>query len=186
MPSPSSEPRTNSLAFAKTDCHTCKANQSRCDRNRPRCSSCSSKNIICGGYPVQLKWSNSKSTRLITEKTDDPFHLDPLSFKASIHIKQRNNPSHPHKFQKFRFITEKVPGRDKTSPSTKKCEYRTEQRSVCPTTTQSQALIQKENTVTNNAGHQYPLGSLLHSTLDDGSYGEMRHYIILPSILICL
>jgi hypothetical protein len=114
MPQPKA--RTNSLAFAKTDCHTCTANKRRCDRKRPRCSSCSGKSIVCGGYPMQLTWSERKPVLpRTTVVSDDPFYLEPLSFRTSLHSRDRNRPSKPHKPRKFKFMNEKSLNREQAS-----------------------------------------------------------------------
>lgn len=54
----SSENRTNSLAFAKQDCHTCAARREGCDRRRPRCGTCMSNKRICGGFAMDLVWKD--------------------------------------------------------------------------------------------------------------------------------
>lgn len=48
--------RTNSLAFARADCHTCATLNDQCDRRRPRCSTCLSKGRKCDGFAVSLSW----------------------------------------------------------------------------------------------------------------------------------
>ena len=48
--------RTNSLAFARSDCHTCASNGEKCDRRRPRCSTCLNRGRKCGGFPTTLSW----------------------------------------------------------------------------------------------------------------------------------
>lgn len=177
MPLPSSEPRTNSLAFAKTDCHTCTANQRRCDRKRPRCSSCSGNNIVCGGYPMQLTWSKTRQPRaaMFSERRDDPFYLEPLSLQASIHVKDRNSRSRSHKPRKFRFVAEQVPGRKHTVPES--CEARIRQSSAYPGETRARASIQQSNIAMDRSINQCTPGSPFLGTLDDGVHGEMRHPI---------
>ena len=49
-------PRTNSLAFAKVDCHTCIRLNNRCDRRRPKCGTCLSQGHSCGGFAQDLVW----------------------------------------------------------------------------------------------------------------------------------
>ncbi|KAE9367713.1 hypothetical protein N431DRAFT_416495 [Stipitochalara longipes BDJ] len=147
MPLPSSKSRTNSLAFAKSNCHTCLANQRRCDRKRPRCSSCSGMNIVCGGYPMQLIWSKSKPTQpkavILPEQTGDPdaFHLEPLSLQASILVKDSNIRSRPHKPRKFRFVTERATR--KKQPSTESFKARKYQKPVCAS--EFQASVSQSN-----------------------------------------
>jgi hypothetical protein len=50
--------RTNSLAFAKLDCHTCAALKKHCDRKRPRCDTCISSRQRCGGFAMDLVWKD--------------------------------------------------------------------------------------------------------------------------------
>ncbi|KIW66838.1 hypothetical protein PV04_06132 [Phialophora macrospora] len=54
--------RTNSLAFAKSDCHTCASLGLHCDRHRPRCSQCQDAGRLCQGYSMQLTWQRNHST----------------------------------------------------------------------------------------------------------------------------
>jgi hypothetical protein len=133
MPPPSSERRTNSLAFAKTDCHTCTANQRRCDRKRPRCSSCSGRNVVCGGYPMQLTCSRSKPIQpraaMFSEQIDDPFYLEHLSTQASIHVRDMKSRTRPLKSRKLTFIPEKNPCRKQTFA--KSCQSPVTRSSAC-------------------------------------------------------
>ncbi|CAG8105377.1 unnamed protein product [Penicillium nalgiovense] len=48
--------RTNSLGFAQTDCHTCASLGEKCDRRRPRCSTCLGQGRRCGGFAMPLSW----------------------------------------------------------------------------------------------------------------------------------
>jgi hypothetical protein len=50
--------RTNSLAFAKHDCHTCAVLKTDCDRQRPRCGTCLSSRRICDGFAMPLIWKD--------------------------------------------------------------------------------------------------------------------------------
>ncbi|KAJ9644424.1 hypothetical protein H2204_001776 [Knufia peltigerae] len=59
--------RTNSLGWAKTDCHTCAEKQRICDRRRPKCSACLEDGGICGGYIQALNWERG-TLRLGTSK----------------------------------------------------------------------------------------------------------------------
>lgn len=52
--------RTNSLAFCKTDCHTCASLGQRCDRRRPQCSTCLSNGRKCGGFATPLVWDERR------------------------------------------------------------------------------------------------------------------------------
>ncbi|EHY55014.1 hypothetical protein ABEF92_003230 [Exophiala dermatitidis] len=51
--------RTNSLGWAKSDCHTCSSLGRHCDRRRPRCSACLNDGVICAGYVQQLDWERA-------------------------------------------------------------------------------------------------------------------------------
>lgn len=51
---------TNSLAFARTDCHTCVSAARTCDRRRPQCSTCRDLGIKCGGFATPLSWDNNR------------------------------------------------------------------------------------------------------------------------------
>jgi len=57
--------RTNSLGWAKSDCHKCSSLQRVCDRRRPRCTPCISDGIVCSGYVQELNWERG-SFRLAT------------------------------------------------------------------------------------------------------------------------
>ncbi|KAF7559741.1 hypothetical protein G7046_g4404 [Stylonectria norvegica] len=48
--------RTNSLGFAKTDCHTCAKLHEKCDRKRPQCGACLFNRRKCGGFAMNLMW----------------------------------------------------------------------------------------------------------------------------------
>lgn len=56
--------RSNSLGFARTDCHTCASLGDQCDRQRPRCSTCLDHGRRCGGFATPLSWD---SRRMLTE-----------------------------------------------------------------------------------------------------------------------
>ncbi|EXJ84971.1 hypothetical protein A1O3_05646 [Capronia epimyces CBS 606.96] len=51
--------RTNSLAFAKSDCHTCKTLRRVCDRQRPICTTCQTAGDACEGFQTRLIWEGS-------------------------------------------------------------------------------------------------------------------------------
>ncbi|KIX09738.1 uncharacterized protein Z518_00819 [Rhinocladiella mackenziei CBS 650.93] len=63
--------RTNSLGWAKSDCHTCSSLRRHCDRRRPRCSACLADGVICSGYVQQLNWERG-SLRLGKSKSKTP------------------------------------------------------------------------------------------------------------------
>jgi len=50
--------RTNSLGFAKHDCHTCSSLRKCCDRRRPHCGTCKSSGRQCGGFAMELVWKD--------------------------------------------------------------------------------------------------------------------------------
>lgn len=51
---------TNSLAFARTDCHTCVSAARTCDRRRPQCLTCRELGVKCGGFATPLSWDNNR------------------------------------------------------------------------------------------------------------------------------
>lgn len=51
---------TNSLAFARTDCHTCVSTRRKCDRRRPQCTTCLDLGLKCGGFAIPLSWDDSR------------------------------------------------------------------------------------------------------------------------------
>ena len=57
MPKPKG---TNSLAFARTDCHTCVSTRRKCDRRRPQCTTCLDLGLKCGGFVTPLSWDDSR------------------------------------------------------------------------------------------------------------------------------
>ena len=98
--------RTNSLGFAKIDCHTCSTLSNRCDRQRPRCGTCLTSGRKCGGFALDLVW---KDVTVSPESTD-------ISHEHSSSILspgqgQTSEESHEYKF---------VRGRAKRKRETKK------------------------------------------------------------------
>ncbi|KAL2818166.1 fungal-specific transcription factor domain-containing protein [Aspergillus cavernicola] len=61
--------RTNSLAFAQSDCHTCASLGEKCDRRRPRCSTCLGRARRCGGFATPLSWDPRRMVSSSTPKT---------------------------------------------------------------------------------------------------------------------
>lgn len=76
--------RTNSLGWAKSDCHTCQSTSRLCDRRRPRCDTCTAQGIICGGY-VQKRNGEFKDRR--------PERESPLPGVMESHQRRRTPPS---------------------------------------------------------------------------------------------
>lgn len=62
--------RTNSLAFAKHDCHTCAALKTECDRQRPRCGTCLSNERKCDGFAMPLVWKDLEVAQSRLPKSD--------------------------------------------------------------------------------------------------------------------
>ena len=60
---PEARKRTNSLGWAHSDCHTCAADHFVCDRRRPRCDSCTTRGLLCGGYVQVLNWQPGVASR---------------------------------------------------------------------------------------------------------------------------
>ena len=50
--------RTNSLGYAKSDCHTCLELKRICNRQRPRCGPCLASRQRCGGFATNLVWKD--------------------------------------------------------------------------------------------------------------------------------
>ncbi|KAI5460158.1 fungal-specific transcription factor domain-containing protein [Mariannaea sp. PMI_226] len=76
--------RTNSLGFAKIDCHTCSELGDICDRKRPRCGSCSANRRKCGGFAMNLMWKDpivSRKTSKVTQPRRQPGTCNGHSFK---------------------------------------------------------------------------------------------------------
>lgn len=64
--------RTNSLAFAQSDCHTCTSTGEHCDRRRPQCSTCLSLGRKCGGFATPLSWDSRRMwTKTFSATHDD-------------------------------------------------------------------------------------------------------------------
>lgn len=63
--------RTNSLAFAQADCHTCVVAGDHCDRQRPKCSTCLSKGRECGGFAMPLSWDPRRMLSFHPFSSDD-------------------------------------------------------------------------------------------------------------------
>lgn len=53
--------KSNSLAFARTDCHTCTADGVQCDRQRPQCNTCLNRGRKCGGFATPLSWDERRT-----------------------------------------------------------------------------------------------------------------------------
>jgi hypothetical protein len=124
---------------------------------------------------MQLTWSKIKPAKsrgaMFLEQTEHPFYLEPLSLRASIHFRDRNSRCRPHKPRKFRFVTERVPGRERAS---------TESRG-----TKARNSIHQSDTTIGGSINQCRLVSSLIGTLDDSTQGEMRHPILIFLILMC-
>jgi hypothetical protein len=81
---PSATHRTNSLGWAKSDCHTCQSNSRSCDRRRPRCQPCTDRGIICGGYIQQLQWQDSRPKTRSKKRAGKTVHARAGYDEASI------------------------------------------------------------------------------------------------------
>ncbi|RAH66728.1 uncharacterized protein BO66DRAFT_459120 [Aspergillus aculeatinus CBS 121060] len=109
--------RTNSLAFAQTDCHTCASSGEHCDRRRPKCSTCLRQGRRCDGFVTPLSWDPRRM------KTDDSA-VHPLPADPSI----MSNSTPP---QRFQFVTgARVRKRRRTGPATARA--RPARRSATP------------------------------------------------------
>ncbi|KAF2102544.1 hypothetical protein NA57DRAFT_52112 [Rhizodiscina lignyota] len=76
---PPTTKRTNSLGWAKSDCHTCASNSRPCDRRRPRCDACTTAGMTCGGYTQVLKWDPHAFQRNFRQNTVLPESLSKTS-----------------------------------------------------------------------------------------------------------
>jgi hypothetical protein len=127
---------------------------------------------------MQLTWPKSKSipprAAMLSEQRDDPFHLEPLSLQASLHVRDRNSRSRPHKPRKFRFVAEQA--LERKQRSTELCETRITQSSVSLGETQARTSVQQNSIA----------GSHLLGDLDDGVRGEMRYPMLILIMLICI
>jgi hypothetical protein len=56
-------PRINSLGKAKSPCQNCCKFSLSCDRARPRCSTCMERDVLCGGYKLDLNWQLGIASR---------------------------------------------------------------------------------------------------------------------------
>ncbi|BAE60999.1 unnamed protein product [Aspergillus oryzae RIB40] len=63
--------RTNSLAFARADCHTCTSRGQKCDRQRPHCTTCISHGRKCGGFATPLSWDHRRTRKRALASHDD-------------------------------------------------------------------------------------------------------------------
>jgi hypothetical protein len=123
---------------------------------------------------MQLTWSKSKPIQpMFSEQTDDPFHLEPLSLKASIHARDRNSRSRPYKPRKFRFVAEQAIGQKQIS--TEIGEAHIQRSFACPGEKQARASCQQSNIALDRSIYQCTStpGSPLLGTLDDGVHGKM-------------
>lgn len=121
--------RTNSLAFCRTDCHTCVSLGQNCDRRRPQCSTCLSQGRKCGGFATPLSWATERMW------TDNSLGKEGRAGENSTRsMSGKNGSSNPSSSRKscpsreFRFVMgaskprkrRKAPSasqREKTSPS---------------------------------------------------------------------
>lgn len=64
--------KVSSLAFASGPCHSCTKLNLQCDRVRPRCGTCLSRNTLCAGFVQELKWGNGIASRGYNSKRSIP------------------------------------------------------------------------------------------------------------------
>lgn len=132
--------RTNSLAFATIDCHTCATRGEKCDRRRPKCSQCLSQGHECGGFATALSWDSKRmlscnpiSTTLeVAGHPSDQVNdmLDPLMKQSSMPPSQSPDPP-----VRFRFVGDPTRRRKRR----KTASTREDRASKC------QGTLQKEN-----------------------------------------
>lgn len=159
-----SQPRTNSLAFAKTDCHTCAAQRRTCDRRRPQCSPCLDIGIKCGGFPMQLSWTRKKPAApqggRILNQAEDHFYLEPLSLKMASQTKDWERRHRSKAPQQFRFVASESstrkrsrrhssrPGPPRTSQGNEPPGRASLQRSTSPQIEVAEDLFSQDETPT--------------------------------------
>jgi hypothetical protein len=73
--------RTNSLGFAQSDCHTCTSLGEKCDRRRPRCTTCLDRGRRCGGFATSLSWDNSRRMIYSPSSTSAAQQYSPKQFR---------------------------------------------------------------------------------------------------------
>ncbi|KAF4448046.1 fungal specific transcription factor domain-containing [Fusarium albosuccineum] len=73
--------RTNSLGFAKIDCHTCTELKQKCDRKRPQCGTCLSDRRKCGGFAMNLMWKDPVVPNRSSNRQQQPRTRDDHRFK---------------------------------------------------------------------------------------------------------
>lgn len=113
-------PRTNSLAFAKSDCHSCLSFNESCDRRRPRCGTCSSSHRKCGGFAMDLVWKDlavsgrdSDSARLQVDSTKN--HSGFKFIKGRAKRKRQPKDAFPTKARSERTSISSAPGTSEVS-----------------------------------------------------------------------
>jgi hypothetical protein len=116
---------------------------------------------------MQLTWPKRKlrDEDLVRNRKDDPFFLDPLSLRASFHIRDKSSRPRPHKPRKFKFVCEGGPEQKKGS-GVPLVETRSRQGSAC---------IQQGTVAVEKPIGQCTPGSPLLKVPGDRVYGEMRH-----------
>lgn len=100
-PIASQDKRTNSLAFAQSDCHTCASTAEQCDRRRPRCSTCLSHGRKCGGFATPLSWDPRRMW------IDNPSNMKNSStsvLNRDVSNRPEQGPDRPAPPRRFRFI----------------------------------------------------------------------------------
>ena len=116
--------RTNSLAFAKSDCHTCSSLSLHCDRQRPRCTPCQNAGILCQGYSMKLTWHQNHSMVNRPPKVKSvavpPQEPSDVSRKGSVvkedpgqKDKSPGSPTTPEQNRQFMFVAARPPKRRK-------------------------------------------------------------------------
>ncbi|KIV79093.1 hypothetical protein PV11_06679 [Exophiala sideris] len=118
--------RTNSLAFAKSDCHTCSSLSLHCDRQRPRCTPCQNAGILCQGYSMKLTWHQNhsmvnrppkvKSVPIQPQESNDvPRKGSIVKGNPSQIDKSPGSPSTSEQSRQFMFVAARPPKRRKKS-----------------------------------------------------------------------
>lgn len=134
---------------------------------------------------MQLTWPKNRSTQpkaMVSEQTDDPFHLEPLSIQASVHVRDGINSSRPYKRRRFRFVAEQAPDRKQTSSES--CGARTKHSSAYLDEVQELAPTQQSNIFAERTVYECTTGSPELDTLEGGIHGKTKHAILVLIVLI--
>ena len=122
--------RTNSLAFAQSDCHTCATLQDQCDRRRPRCTTCIAQGRNCDGFATSLSWSTKRMFYANPSSMTNEVNQNLPGSSAVLVSPGRSDPvmtEPPGPPLRFRFMGD--PSRPKKRRRTTRADYENQRRS---------------------------------------------------------